>query len=53
MGIFSVPVLARAKDGTLFVDWQMKADSHTTYGVGTARKHVLMISNNKGKNGGL
>ena len=48
-GYFQFPVLAKANDGTLIVDWQMKADSHTTYGVGTARKHVPMISSDKGK----
>ena len=48
-GFFQFPVLAQAIDGTLIVDWQMKEDSHTTYGLSTKRNHVPMISKDKGK----
>ena len=47
-GYFQFPVLGRATDGTLVVDWQMKADTHTTYGIRSDRTHVPMVSNDDG-----
>lgn len=47
-GYFQFPVIGRATDGSLVVDWQMKADSHTTYGEGSDREHVPMVSNDEG-----
>lgn len=48
-GFFQFPVMARAADGTLVIDWQMKADSHTTYHTKAERGHVPMVSYNEGK----
>ena len=45
-GFFQFPILGRALDGRLIMSWQMKADTHLTYGKGHRGK---MMSLDEGK----
>lgn len=48
-GYFQFPSIGRADDGTLFVTWQMNADSHKAYATKSGREMKPMMS----KDGGL
>lgn len=48
-GYYQFPSIGRADDGTLIVGWQMKEDSHTTYGKSSSRKEAPKMSKDKGK----
>lgn len=48
-GYFQFPSIGRTEDGTLIVSWQMKEDSHKTYGVQASRQFVPMMSKDGGK----
>lgn len=48
-GFFQFPGIGISDDGTLIVSWQMKSDSHKTYGVSSDRQSTPMMS----KDGGL
>lgn len=48
-GFFQFPSIGKADDGTLVVSWQMKEDSHTSYGKKSAKKYTPMMSKDEGK----
>lgn len=48
-GYFQFPSIGMAEDGTLVVSWQMKEDSHTTYGVQSTRQYAPMMSKDNGR----
>lgn len=48
-GYFQFPIIAKAEDGNLIVSWQMKADSHKTYGKVSDRKYTPMMSDDEGQ----
>ncbi len=48
-GYYQFPSIGRADDGTLIVGWQMKEDSHKTYGKSNDRKVLPMMSKDNGK----
>lgn len=48
-GFFQFPSIGKSDDGTLIVSWQMKEDSHKTYGVKSNRRYIPMMSKDKGK----
>lgn len=47
-GFFQFPVIAKASDGTLIVNWHMREDSHTAYGT-IGRDYTPMVSKDNGK----
>lgn len=48
-GFFQFPSISTMNDGTLIVTWQMKEDSHKTYGKDAERKSVPMMSKDGGR----
>ncbi len=47
-GFFQFPNIGKSKDGTLIVSWQMKPDSHLSYGEKTLRDYSPMMSKDGG-----
>lgn len=47
-GYFQFPGIAKAEDGALVVNWQMKKDSHETYGKRSGREQTPMMSRDGG-----
>lgn len=47
-GFFQFPNIGKASDGTLIVSWQMREDSHKTYGK-AGRIYAPMMSKDRGK----
>lgn len=48
-GFYQFPKIGKANDGTLIVTWQMKEDSHLTYGRASEVHYTPMISKDGGK----
>jgi len=48
-GYFQFPNIGVAEDGTLRISWQMKADSHKSYGMASGRPYTPMVSKDGGK----
>lgn len=47
-GFFQFPSVGKVEDGTLIVSWQMKADSHKSYGKPSDKEFTPMMSKDKG-----
>lgn len=47
-GYYQFPNVGKADDGTLVVTWQMKRDSHKTYGQAADRQYTPMMSKDAG-----
>lgn len=48
-GYFQFPSIGKGEDGSFRVSWQMKDDSHLTYGKESNRVYKPMVSYNEGK----
>ena len=48
-GFFQFPSMGKADDGTLIISWQMKEDSHISYGKNSVRDFKPMISKDGGR----